>query len=223
MIEHNANILESVPTMTANLKDASLSASMPSSTSPLSLYNFPVPSFPGLYNGKPATWVYTTAAIIVGLLVLEQTVYRYKKRHLPGDKWTIPIIGKFADSMSPSMEGYQKQWNSGALSAISVFNMYVAPTILVSTAFKYPFSSFIVMASSNEFSRKILNSPSYAEPCIVHAAKQILRPENWCVQIPLYYRGLSNSVIQGFLDRQGASCLPSWPQQPFHSQGSRVQ
>ncbi|GLB36520.1 putative cytochrome p450 [Lyophyllum shimeji] len=59
------------------------------------------------------------------------------------------------------MEGYKKQWDSGALSAISVFNI------------------FIVMASSNEYSRRILNSPSYAEPCLVHSAKQVLRPDNW--------------------------------------------
>jgi C-22 sterol desaturase len=41
------------------------------------------------------------------------------------------------------------------------------------------FLSFIVMASSNEFSRKILNSPGHAEPCLVHSAKQILMPDNW--------------------------------------------
>lgn len=35
------------------------------------------------------------------------------------------------------------------------------------------------MASSNEYARKILNSPTHAEPCIVHAAKQILMPDNW--------------------------------------------
>jgi hypothetical protein len=44
--------------------------------------------------------------------------------------------------------------------------------------------SFIVMASSNEFSRKILNSPTYAEPCLVHSAKQILRADNWYVYCP---------------------------------------
>jgi sterol 22-desaturase len=71
------------------------------------------------------SWFYTTAVILLSLLVLEQTVYRYKKRHLPGDTWTIPLIGKFADSLKPTMEGYMKQWNSGALSAISVFNVYV--------------------------------------------------------------------------------------------------
>jgi sterol 22-desaturase len=72
---------------------------------------------------KAATWTYTTLAILIALLVLEQSVYRYKKKNLPGDSWTIPIIGKFADSMKPTMEGYMKQWNSGALSALSVFNM----------------------------------------------------------------------------------------------------
>lgn len=41
--------------------------------------------------------------------------------------------------------------------------------------------SFIVMASTNEFARKILNSPNHAEPCLVYSAKQILRPDNWYV------------------------------------------
>ncbi|KAG6866241.1 hypothetical protein C0991_006828 [Blastosporella zonata] len=134
---------------------------MPSSTTHAPLYNLTASAFPTLVNGKSATWLWTTVAIVASLLILEQSVYRYKKRHLPGSPWTIPIIGKFADSMKPTMEGYKKQWDSGALSAISVFNI------------------FIVMASSNEFSRKILNSPSYAEPCLVHSAKQILRPDNW--------------------------------------------
>lgn len=74
-------------------------------------------------QGSTLTWFYTTAAIVGGLLALEQAVYRYKKRHLPGDNWTIPVIGRFADSMCPTMEGYKKQWDSGPLSVVSVFNM----------------------------------------------------------------------------------------------------
>ena len=35
------------------------------------------------------------------------------------------------------------------------------------------------MASSNEYSRKILNSPNHAEPCLVYSAKQIICPDNW--------------------------------------------
>ena len=104
-------------------KYPSLSALFPSSTPRPPLYAFPVPSFLSNIQGHSFTWLYTTLAIVFALLVLEQSVYRYKKGHLPGDKWTIPVIGKFADSMSPSIEGYKKQWDSGALSAISVFNM----------------------------------------------------------------------------------------------------
>ncbi|KAI6136994.1 cytochrome P450 [Pisolithus sp. B1] len=125
-----------------------------------SLVDIPVPPLPFLFS-QPATWLCTTAALIGALLVLEQSVYRYKKKHLPGAAWTIPIIGKFADSMKPTMENYMAQWNSGELSAISVFNI------------------FIVMASSNHYSRKILNSPGHAEPCLVNSAKHILMPDNW--------------------------------------------
>lgn len=100
-------------------------------------------------------------AMIATLLVLEQAVYRYKKAHLPGAKWTIPLIGKFKDSMDPRLEGYKRQWASGELSVTSVFNI------------------FIVIASSNEYSRKILNSPTYAEPCLTSSAKPILLKENW--------------------------------------------
>ncbi|TCD66759.1 RNA polymerase C-22 sterol desaturase [Steccherinum ochraceum] len=117
--------------------------------------------FPISSGGTNWQWLYTTVTVVVSLLALEQTVYRYKKQHLPGSAWTIPVIGKFADSLKPTLEGYKAQWASGALSAISVFNI------------------FIVMAATNDYARKILNSPSHAEPCLVHSAKQILLPENW--------------------------------------------
>jgi C-22 sterol desaturase len=99
------------------------SAAVAASSTSSPLYSFPTAfSFP-FKAPESFTWLYTTAAILFALLALEQTVYRVKKRHLPGDNWTIPIIGKFADSMKPTMEGYKKQWDSGVLSAISVFNM----------------------------------------------------------------------------------------------------
>lgn len=41
--------------------------------------------------------------------------------------------------------------------------------------------SFIVMASSKDYARKILNSPGYAEPWLVYSAKHVLLPENWQV------------------------------------------
>jgi C-22 sterol desaturase len=108
--------------MASYFRSYSPSASMPSSTAG-ALSSTSVPSFLNLTSGPVATWLYTTGAVLIALLVLEQSVYRQKKQHLPGDKWTIPLVGKFADSMKPTMEGYKKQWDSGALSAISVFNM----------------------------------------------------------------------------------------------------
>ena len=109
--------------MASALRERSASASIPSFTAD-SLGHIPVPSL-FTVSSETATWLWTSLAIVAALLVLEQSVWRYKKRHLPGDSWTIPIIGKFADSMKPTMEGYMKQWSLGALSAISVFNVYV--------------------------------------------------------------------------------------------------
>ncbi|KAJ3575894.1 hypothetical protein NP233_g788 [Leucocoprinus birnbaumii] len=125
------------------------------------LYNATSAHFSSTVENGSVSWLYTTAAIVGGLLALEQAVWRYKKRHLPGDSWTIPIIGRFADSTKPTMENYKRQWDSGPLSAVSVFNI------------------FIVMASSNEFSRKILNSPMYAEPALVHSGKLVIGGDNW--------------------------------------------
>ena len=97
--------------------DRSSSASIPSSTfSPP--YSVPLPTNSG-------SWLFTTLAVLFTLLALEQSIYRYKKRHLPGATWTIPIIGKLADSVKPTMEAYMRQWNAGDLSAVSVFNMCV--------------------------------------------------------------------------------------------------
>lgn len=84
------------------------------------------PSMP-LFARGPSVF-FTTAAVVFALLILEQAIYRSKKASLPGARWTIPIIGKFADSLNPTLEGYKKQWAMGELSAISVFNMSVYPS-----------------------------------------------------------------------------------------------
>jgi C-22 sterol desaturase len=101
-------------------RDYTTSASYPSTTSSSYTHSDVQPT-----EASPRSMLATTLAIIGTLLVLEQVVYRVKKKHLPGAKWTIPVIGKFADSLNPTLEGYKRQWNSGALSAVSVFNMYV--------------------------------------------------------------------------------------------------
>lgn len=127
------------------------SSAVPSPSSPSSpLFDIPVTSFLPL-SSSGATWLYTTLALVVALLVLEQSVYRYKKKHLPGATWTIPLIGKFADSMKPTMEGYMAQWNSGALSAISVFNMWVSSRshgMIIDVTFHLVLSSWLRQTST---------------------------------------------------------------------------
>lgn len=41
------------------------------------------------------------------------------------------------------------------------------------------------MGSSNQYARKILNSPTFAEPCLVYSAKTVLQSDNWYVPIRL--------------------------------------
>ncbi|BGP45698.1 RNA polymerase C-22 sterol desaturase [Rhodotorula kratochvilovae] len=102
-------------------------------------------------------WTYKTVAtsvlaVVVSLLVAEQLLWRSRKQHLPGHAWQIPVIGQFAESLNPTMEAYKR---------CIVFNIY------------------IVIASTTDYARKILNSSTLAEPCLVRSAKQVLLPENW--------------------------------------------
>lgn len=148
------------PSLLINLQESLKLGSLPVlAGSYLDLFRRSTRDADASWLSKPV--VGSVLALVATLLVIEQVVYRSKKAHLPGARWTIPVIGKFADSMNPRLDNYKKQWASGALSAVSVFNI------------------FIVIASSNEYSRKILNSPNYAEPCLVASAKPILLKENW--------------------------------------------
>ncbi|KAL0096178.1 cytochrome P450 CYP61 [Phycomyces blakesleeanus] len=106
----------------------------------------------------------TTAVIcsaVVGLFAYEQYVYLNKKKGLPGPQFKIPIIGAFTDSLYPTFEGYMSKWKSGELSCVSVFDR------------------FVVIASTCDLSRKILNAPVYAEPAVVDSMKHILCADNW--------------------------------------------
>jgi C-22 sterol desaturase len=110
--------------LTATMEHSSSIPAVPTETGHLPLKT-------RFYSGTTPSWLWTTAAIIGTLLVLEQTVYWRKKRNLPGSKWTIPIIGKFADSMNPTLQNYKKQWNMGPLSCVSVFNLQVLISLLI--------------------------------------------------------------------------------------------
>ncbi|CAO3669228.1 unnamed protein product [Umbelopsis ramanniana] len=115
-------------------------------------------------NTGPNSGVSTTAVVVttlVGLFAYEQYVYLKKKQNLPGPKYKIPIIGALMDSMNPTFDGYLSKWKSGELSCVGVFDR------------------FVVIASTCELSRKILNSPVYVVPTVVDSMRTILCPDNW--------------------------------------------
>jgi C-22 sterol desaturase len=109
--------------MSSLLRSAFVSA--PSTPAAVNTFRDIVSSGPA--SGMLPTCANTAGVLALGLLVLEKSVYHYKKRHLPGATWTIPHIGKLTDSIHPTLENYKAGWGQGALSAVSVFNM-CAPT-----------------------------------------------------------------------------------------------
>lgn len=119
--------------------------------------------FPGDLVGddlKVGPWAFSIY-VLLGIVFLDQIVYQIKKKNLPGPVFKIPIIGSFLDSKNPTFQSYLSKWESGALSCVSVFH------------------KFIVIASTNDLSRKILSSSQFTQPALIDAGKKILLPSNW--------------------------------------------
>ena len=87
--------------------------------------------------------------------------YRRQKAQIAGDPWKIPFVGPFLDSVHPVFSQYLTKWSSGDLSCVSIFH------------------KFVILASSRDMARKVLNSPAHVKPCVVDVAHKLLRPENW--------------------------------------------
>ncbi|KAK9380563.1 cytochrome P450 [Kockiozyma suomiensis] len=108
------------------------------------------------------SWGRLFLGLFVALLVWDQISYLTKKGGIAGPRFKIyPVIGPFLESVNPKFEGYMAKWNSGPLSCVSVFH------------------KFVVIASTRDLARKILNSPAYVKPCVVDVAIKLLRPTNW--------------------------------------------
>nr|POE94532.1 cytochrome p450 61 [Quercus suber] len=102
--------------------------------------------------------VFTLLAVAV---VYDQISYRRYKAGIAGDAWKIPFVGPFLESVNPEFGKYYAKWVSAPLSCVSVFH------------------KFVVIASTRDMARKVLNSPAYVKPCVVDVAHKLLRPENW--------------------------------------------
>ncbi|KAK4191612.1 cytochrome P450 61 [Podospora australis] len=107
-----------------------------------------------------SSWQYVVT-ILVGVVVYDQVVYLKRKGSIAGPALKIPLIGPFLQAIDPKFEGYLAQWASGPLSCVSVFHR------------------FVVLASDRDIAHKVFKSPTYAEPCIVPIAKDILGQKSW--------------------------------------------
>ncbi|GMG19666.1 unnamed protein product [Ambrosiozyma monospora] len=108
------------------------------------------------------SWLQIAVAIITIILSYDQLMYQIRKGSIAGPRFKFwPIIGPFLESLDPKFEEYQAKWASGPLSCVSIFH------------------KFVVIASTRDLARKVLQSPSYVKPCVVDVAVKILRPTNW--------------------------------------------
>ncbi|KAI5785004.1 sterol C-22 desaturase [Peziza echinospora] len=106
---------------------------------------------------------FTSFAVTVFLLCVayDQFVYQRNRKGIVGPTFKLPFMGPFLESINPKFQEYAAKWASGPLSCVSVFH------------------KFVVIASTRDLARKVLNSPQYVKPCVVDVAKKILRPTNW--------------------------------------------
>ncbi|KAG5951715.1 hypothetical protein E4U53_002447 [Claviceps sorghi] len=100
-------------------------------------------------------------AIFAICVVYDQISYMTSKGSIVGPAWKMPFIGPFLQSMNPKFEEYYAKWASGPLSCVSVFH------------------KFVVIASTRDMARKVLNSPMFVKPCVVDVAHKLLGRDNW--------------------------------------------
>ncbi|KHN97884.1 cytochrome P450 61 [Metarhizium album ARSEF 1941] len=106
----------------------------------------------------PWTILLTLLAMCV---VYDQISYIMNKGSIVGPALKMPFIGPFLQSVNPKFEEYYAKWASGPLSCVSVFH------------------KFVVIASTRDMARKVLNSPMYVKPCVVDVAHKLLGHDNW--------------------------------------------
>ncbi|KAF4974218.1 hypothetical protein FZEAL_8856 [Fusarium zealandicum] len=99
--------------------------------------------------------------VLAILIAYDQYAYLRDKGSIAGPRFKIPLMGPFIQALYPRFDAYLAQWASGPLSCVSVFH------------------KFVVLASDRDLAHKVFKSPSYAKPCIVPMAIEIMRPTAW--------------------------------------------
>ena len=144
---------------------------------------------------KSMSYLKIFATLICILLVWDQVAYQIKKGSIAGPKFKFwPIIGPFLESLDPKFEEYKAKWASGPLSCVSIFH------------------KFVVIASTRDLARKILQSSKFVKPCVVDVAVKILRPCNWVFLDGKAHTDYRKSLNGLFTKQALAQYLPSLEQ-----------
>ncbi|KAJ5138761.1 Cytochrome P450 [Penicillium bovifimosum] len=136
-----------------------------------------------------STWQYVVTAILA-VVVYDQFMYIRRKGSIAGPPLKIPLMGPFIQALHPKFEGYLSQWASGPLSCVSVFH------------------KFVVLASDRDIAHKVFKSPTYAEPCLVSIAKDIIGHKAWVFLQGKDHAEYRRGLTPLFTNRAIATYLP---------------
>ncbi|RSL51258.1 hypothetical protein CEP53_008520 [Fusarium sp. AF-6] len=153
----------------------------------------PVPSNGVLtgYLANCSNWqIFFTVLLL--LMTYDQVAYLIRKGPIAGPRFKIPFMGPFVQALYPKFDAYLAQWASGPLSCVSVFH------------------KFVVLASDRDIAHKVFKSPTYAKPCLVPMATEIMGSSAWVFLMGRahteYRRGLnglfSNKALGSYLPVQ---------------------
>ncbi|KAJ5729166.1 Cytochrome P450 61 [Penicillium malachiteum] len=145
-------------------------------------------ALPELLASRPV-WQYVVT-FLLGLVIYDQVMYIKRKGSIAGPSFKIPLIGPFLQALHPNFNEYLAQWASGPLSCVSVFH------------------KFVVLASDRDLAHKVFKSPTYAEPCLVPIAKDILGHKSWVFLSGKAHTEYRRGLTPLFTNRALATYLP---------------
>ncbi|KAK6076102.1 cytochrome P450 61 [Seiridium cupressi] len=147
----------------------------------------------GLLSEYLSRWGNLQIVITVLLVLITYDQFRYikQKGSIAGPRFKIPFMGPFIQALHPKFSAYLAQWASGPLSCVSVFH------------------KFVVLASDRDIAHKVFKSPTYAKPCLVPIATEIMGPSSWVFLTGKAHAEFRRGLTGLFTNRALATYLPA--------------
>ncbi|KAK9415615.1 putative Zn(2)-C6 fungal-type domain-containing protein [Seiridium unicorne] len=147
----------------------------------------------GLLPEYLSRWSNLQIVITVLLVLITYDQFRYikQKGSIAGPRFKIPFMGPFIQALHPKFSAYLAQWASGPLSCVSVFH------------------KFVVLASDRDIAHKVFKSPTYAKPCLVPIATEIMGPSSWVFLTGKAHAEFRRGLTGLFTNRALATYLPA--------------